>query len=86
MTDLANLSREDLIALVQRQQAATQRKLTLKVSAKGAVSLYGMGRFPVTLYVEQWGRLLDNAVAIREFVKDNASLLSVKGEDKAAQS
>ena len=84
MTDLSNLSREDLIALVQRQQQAAQRKLTLKVSKAGAVSLYGMGKYPVTLYGEQWLKVLDMSVAIREFIKDNQSLLSVKG-DKAAQ-
>jgi hypothetical protein len=78
MTDLSKLSREELEAMVLRQQQATQRKLTLKVSEKGAVSLYGMGRFPVTLYVEQWGKLLDHAVTIREFIKDNQSLLSTK--------
>lgn len=78
MTNLSALTREELEAMVLRQQAATQRKLTLKVSEKGAVSLYGMGRFPVTLYGTQWEKLLDNAVVIREFLKDNASLLSVK--------
>lgn len=76
--NLSAMSREELEAMVLRQQAATQRKLTLKVSEKGAVSLYGMGRFPVTLYGQQWERLLDNSIAIREFLKDNASLLSVK--------
>lgn len=78
MTTLAALSREELEAMVTRFQASSQRKLTLKVSEKGAVSLYGMGRFPVTLYGSQWEKLLDNAVVIREFLKDNASLLSVK--------
>lgn len=78
MTNLSALTREELEAMVLRQQAATQRKLTLKVSEKGAVSLYGMGRFPVTLYGSQWEKLLDNAVVIREFLKDNATLLSVK--------
>lgn len=75
---LAHLTREELEAMVVRSQQASQRKLTLKVSEKGAVSLYGMGRFPVTLYGSQWERLLDNAIAIREFLKDNANLLSVK--------
>lgn len=76
--NLAALSREELEAMVMRSQQAAQRKLTLKVSEKGAVSLYGMGRFPVTLYGSQWERLLDNAIAIREFLKDNETLLSVK--------
>lgn len=78
MSNLAAMSREELEAMVARYQASSQRKLTLKVSEKGAVSLYGMGRFPVTLYGSQWEKLLDNAVIIREFLKDNASLLSVK--------
>lgn len=76
--NLSAMSREELEAMVARFQAQSQRKLTLKVSEKGAVSLYGMGRFPVTLYGSQWERLLDNAVVIREFLKDNANLLSVK--------
>ncbi len=78
MTNLSALTREELEAMVLRSQQAAQRKLTLKVSEKGAVSLYGMGRFPVTLYGSQWERLLDNAIAIREFLKDNEALLSVK--------
>ncbi len=78
MTNLSTMTREELEAMVTRFQASSQRKLTLKVSEKGAVSLYGMGRFPVTLYGTQWERLLDNAVVIREFLKDNANLLSVK--------
>lgn len=52
----------------------------LKVSEKGAVSIYGMGRFPVTLYQEQWLRILDHAVEIREFISDNADDLKAKGE------
>lgn len=76
--NLSTMTREELEAMVARFQASSQRKLTLKVSEKGAVSLYGMGRFPVTLYGSQWERLLDNAIAIREFLKDNESLLSVK--------
>jgi hypothetical protein len=78
MTNLSALTREELEAMVLRSQQAAQRKLTLKVSEKGAVSLYGMGRFPVTLYGSQWERLLDSSIAIQEFLKDNAGLLSVK--------
>ena len=78
MTNLETMTKEQLIALVQAAQAASQRKLTLKVSEKGAVSLYGMGRFPVTLYGQQWERLLGEADQIRAFLKTNAALLSVK--------
>lgn len=52
--------------------------VTMKVSEKGAVSLYGLGRFPVTLYKEQWERLLDQADQIREFIGANESKLKKK--------
>jgi hypothetical protein len=52
--------------------------ITLKVSEKGAVSLYGMGRFPVTLYKEQWLRILGNAPEIEAFIRDNESRLKSK--------
>jgi hypothetical protein len=54
------------------------RAISLKVSEKGGVSLYGLGRFPVTLYKEQWARLLDMADEIRAFLKDNDSKLKAK--------
>jgi hypothetical protein len=54
--------------------------LSLKVSAKGAVSLYGMGRFPVTLYKEQWLRLLAFKDEIEQFISDNDGQLKVKGD------
>ena len=53
--------------------------LSVKVSEKGAISVYGLGKFPVTLYQEQMNRLLDHADSIREFMKANAAALSVKG-------
>jgi hypothetical protein len=52
--------------------------VTLKVSEKGAVSLYGMGRFPVTLYKEQWLRLLASAAEIEAFIHENDSKLKTK--------
>jgi hypothetical protein len=52
--------------------------LTLKVSEKGAVSLYGMGRFPVTLYKEQWIRLLAAKETIEDFIRENDSKLKTK--------
>lgn len=79
MAILQDLTQAELIAMVQRMQAQAQRKLTLKVSEKGAVSCYGMGKWPVTLYRTQWERLLDEADTIRAFIKDNASLLATKG-------
>jgi hypothetical protein len=53
--------------------------ITLKVSEKGAVSLYGMGRFPVTLYKEQWLRILGYASEIEAFIRDNEARLKSKG-------
>ena len=50
----------------------------LKVSEKGAVSVYGMGRFPVTLYKEQWLRLLNMADEIRAFIAANEAQLKAK--------
>jgi hypothetical protein len=52
--------------------------LSLKVSEKGAVSLYGMGRFPVTLYKEQWLRILASAPVIEAFINENDSKLKTK--------
>ena len=54
--------------------------LRLKVSEKGAVSVYGMGRFPLTLYKEQWLRLLDKADDIRAFIAANDAQLKTKGD------
>lgn len=54
------------------------RKLSLKVSEKGAVSVYGMGKFPVTLYSQQWERLLASQDEIKAFMEANRSVLAVK--------
>ena len=58
----------------------TERGISLKVSAKGAVSLYGLGRFPVTLYKEQWTRALDMADEIRAFIAEHDGELKTKGK------
>ena len=52
--------------------------IRMKVSEKGGVSIYGLGRFPVTLYKEQWAKLLHMADEIRAFLKDNDSKLKTK--------
>ena len=52
--------------------------IRMKVSEKGAVSIYGMGRFPVTLYREQWLKLLDMAAEIRAFIAANEAQLKKK--------
>ncbi len=56
-----------------------EKGLSLKVSQKGGVSVYGLGRFPVTLYKEQWLRLLDMSDEIRTFIGDNDAQLKTKG-------
>jgi hypothetical protein len=53
-------------------------RVALKVGAKGGVSLYGLGRFPVTLYKEQWVKLLDMADEIRAFLKEHDAELKAK--------
>ena len=80
MTDLnlASKSKDELLAIIAAMSKASQSRLTLKVSEKGAVSLYGMGRFPVTLYGTQWERLLDETDAIRAFLVANAAKLATK--------
>ena len=62
----------------QLASASAPKALTLKVSEKGALSIYGLGRFPVTLYRGQWERLLAAADTIRAFMTANASLLATK--------
>ena len=54
------------------------RGVSLKVSEKGGVSVYGLGRFPVTLYKEQWTKLLDMADDIRAFIRSNEASLKTK--------
>lgn len=67
-----------LKAEMESLKARTSKGISLKVSEKGAVSVYGMGRFPVTLYKEQWLKLLDMNEDIRRFIADNDSKLKVK--------
>lgn len=77
-TDIAaaNARIAQLEALLKAQSAP--KALTLKVSEKGALSIYGLGRFPVTLYAGQWERLLGAADQIKAFMTANASLLATK--------
>ncbi len=63
-------------------KARTSKGISLKVSEKGGVSVYGMGRFPITLYKEQWIKLLDMSDDLRRFIDENASKLKVKEEVK----
>ena len=80
------MSDEDLQAELQRLRAENEAlkksgrggKLAMKVSEKGALSVYGMGRFPVTLYKEQWLRLLSMGDEIKAFIEANDASLKSK--------
>ena len=65
------------------KQVASKRsgKIEFKVSEKGGVSVYGLGRFPVTLYYEQWIRLLDASDSLRNFLEENKGKLKLKNSD-----
>ena len=65
---------------LERKQTRQRGELEFRVSEKGAVSVYGMGRFPVTLYYEQWSRLLDRSDDLRSFMEENKGRLKLKGE------
>jgi len=79
------MAEEDLKAELDRLKAENERLksqhvrgVSLKVSEKGGVSVYGLGRFPVTLYKEQWTRLLGMADEIRAFLKEHDAELKTK--------
>lgn len=78
LRNLNEMTREQLIEALAVAEKATERKITLKVTDKGGVSMYGLGRFPVTLYASQWDKLIANIDAIRAFVETNRALLSTK--------
>jgi hypothetical protein len=76
---------EEMRAEIERLRAENESlkkpargQIGLKVSEKGALSVYGMGRFPVTLYREQWEKLLAMSDQIREFIQENDHLLKKK--------
>jgi hypothetical protein len=80
---------EDLKEEVERLRAENERlknqrasRISFKVSEKGAVSVYGLGRFPVTLYKEQWARLLASVDDLRAFIKENDAKLKTKPDPK----
>ena len=80
------LSDEDLKAEIERLKAENEAlktgpkrgSLSLKISEKGALSVYGLGRFPVTLYKEQWLKLLGIADEIKSFIEENNQRLKTK--------
>jgi hypothetical protein len=64
---------------LEKQQGGRRTgSLEFKVGEKGGVSVYGLGRFPVTLYYEQWNRLLDTADKLKAFLEENKSRLKLK--------
>ena len=70
---------EQASKLLEKAEQAKRGSLHCKVSEKGAISVYGLQRMPVTLYVEQWERLLDFADQIRQFMKEHDAELKRKG-------
>ena len=78
-------TKEELLARIAELEKQTGSKrsgrMDFKVSEKGGVSVYGLGRFPVTLYYEQWVRLLDASEGLRQFLEENKSRLKLKNSD-----
>ncbi len=73
-------SYEELKARLAELEVKQRRtgSMSFKVSDKGGVSVYGLGRFPVTLYYEQWLKLLDRAQDLRDFLEENKSKLKLR--------
>ena len=81
------MSDEDLRAELERLRKENEslkkgaaKGISMKVSEKGGLSIYGLGRFPITLYKEQWTKLLAMAEEIRAFIKENDAALKTKPE------
>ena len=79
-------TKEELLARIaelEKQTGGSKRTATLefRVGEKGGVSVYGLGRFPVTLYYEQWIRLLDVADGLRSFLEENKPRLKLKTKE-----
>jgi hypothetical protein len=81
------VSDEDLKAELERLRRENEalkkgaaKGISMKVSEKGGVSVYGLGRFPITFYKEQWAKLLDMADEIREFIRLHEGELKTKGD------
>ena len=80
-------SEEELRAELEKLRAENQAlkrggELHLKVSAKGAVSLYGLRRFPATFYADEWEKILAMGDEIRDFIRDNGSELKRKDQSE----
>lgn len=85
MSHMSEPTAEELKAriaeLEQKLSSRRTGKLEFRVSEKGGVSVYGLGRFPVTLYYEQWMRLLGQIDELRDFINENKSRLKTKDAD-----
>lgn len=90
MTNLEGKTQAELLAIIAKLSAnqAQPKSLSFKVTAKkpdgtgtdGAVSVYGLGRFPITLYAGQWERLIAAIPQLEAFIAANAATISRKGE------
>jgi hypothetical protein len=83
---MAEPTKEELLARIaelEKQAGGSKRSgsLEFRVGEKGGVSVYGLGRFPVTLYYEQWVRLLDTADNLRAFLEENKHRLKLKTKE-----
>jgi hypothetical protein len=82
LQDQTKPSHEELLAMIAKLKAENDKLKTnghgLKVSTKGAVSLYGLGRFPVTLYQQQWAKLFAMQPMVEQFIAAHKAELSVK--------
>lgn len=81
---MAEPTKEELMARIaelEKQTGGRKRgSLEFRVGEKGGVSVYGLGRFPVTLYYEQWVRLLDASTELRAFLQENKGRLKLKNQ------
>ena len=79
---MAEPTKEELLARIAELEKQTQGRMRgaieFRVGEKGGVSLYGLGRFPVTLYYEQWVRLLDASQDLRAFLEENKHRLKLR--------
>jgi hypothetical protein len=84
---MSDKDQKDELERLRNENAALKKEASsnvrMKVSEKGAVSVYGMGRFPVTLYKEQWLKLLDMSDQIRAFIAANETQLKAKDKGSA---
>jgi len=89
MAILQDMTQGDIMAQLEalraenarlRAKADKPRAMSMKVTEKGAASLYGLGRFPVTLYASQWAKVIANIEDIKGFLEANKAKLSVKSE------